>query len=954
MTILETFIRLRDDLKAWVTNNLNQKANISYVDEKFNSITEFDPTEIQKAIDANTAAINTKVDKVEGKGLSTNDYTTTEKDKLSTVEANANFYEHPVHDSHSLGLYKVTVDASGHVSGATLAGKEDIVALGIPAQDTTYEEEIEGLSDRLDDVENDISVIINETLNDLSGEFENYKETNNKAVATNASGIEANKASIEEIQGDYLTSTDKTQLQDDISKVSEKATANAAAIEVLNGEGDGSVKQSIDNAFNEFAAKVTNDDVVNTYKELIDYAAEHGPQFTELVGKVDDVDKAINNHVIDKNNPHNVTKSQVGLDQVDNTSDLDKPISNAVNEALQGKADSGHTHAIGQIDSLQDLLDELQTGIDTIEGEVETKADVEHNHEELYYDKDEILGLITVAQIEDICQSTQSSGGNLDLVNVATQYWVEQFYQKKGNYLTAQDMNNHDISASSHSDIRSEIEDLSDAFNKFIECDDDTIKQIRDVIKFVKDNDSIITGITNSKVSISDIIDNLNTNVSNKPLSAAQGVVLKSLIDALQAEVEGKTVVTDKHLSTSDAPADAKAVGDAIKNLNETKVSTTRKINGKPLSEDINLTAADIGVTTDKNLATEGVPADAKAVGDALSGYATVEALETLVGDTSVASQIADAIDDISNVVKYDVAQDLTDEQKAQARANIGVDDFDIEIDEISVQLGENGAIGGYKTGDVIAAGTDIRVILNKLFQKAIAATYKEPTLSLSNNGGTASGNIEAGSSITPKLIASFTNNDSGGLTSIKIMQGGTIVANGTAAALDYNGEDIVIGDETITFTASADYSAAPVKNNNLGEESIEDWFDGGTVTSSYSITGRRQLFCGTGAGALPTITSDVVRGLSGKKLAPAHGNSFKINVAAGQQYIIIAYPIGLRDVSDITYVEINDNMTSNFTKSIVQVADARGGENGLVDYKVYTYEMKVQAEANMTFKVTI
>ena len=33
MTILETFIKLRDDLKLWVTNNLKEKANISYVDE---------------------------------------------------------------------------------------------------------------------------------------------------------------------------------------------------------------------------------------------------------------------------------------------------------------------------------------------------------------------------------------------------------------------------------------------------------------------------------------------------------------------------------------------------------------------------------------------------------------------------------------------------------------------------------------------------------------------------------------------------------------------------------------------------------------------------------------------------------------------------------------------------------------------------------------------------------
>lgn len=90
MTILETFIKLRDDLKTWVTNNLNQKANISYVDEKFDSISEFDPTDIQNAINANTAAIDTKVDKVDGMGLSTNDYTTIEKNKLEGIEEGAN------------------------------------------------------------------------------------------------------------------------------------------------------------------------------------------------------------------------------------------------------------------------------------------------------------------------------------------------------------------------------------------------------------------------------------------------------------------------------------------------------------------------------------------------------------------------------------------------------------------------------------------------------------------------------------------------------------------------------------------------------------------------------------------------------------------------------------------------------------------------------------------------
>lgn len=47
-------------------------------------------------------------------------------------------YTHPTHTPKASGLYKVTVDAEGHVSAAEAVAKTDITALGIPAQDTTY------------------------------------------------------------------------------------------------------------------------------------------------------------------------------------------------------------------------------------------------------------------------------------------------------------------------------------------------------------------------------------------------------------------------------------------------------------------------------------------------------------------------------------------------------------------------------------------------------------------------------------------------------------------------------------------------------------------------------------------------------------------------------------------------------------------------------------------------
>ena len=119
-----------------------------------------DLTGLERFLGKITALLTGKVDKVEGKGLSTNDYDNTAKalveklgtadaaggtlmtseqaSKLSGIEAGANNYTHPGYTEHASGLYKVTVDDKGHVSAAVTVTKTDITDLGIPASDTTY------------------------------------------------------------------------------------------------------------------------------------------------------------------------------------------------------------------------------------------------------------------------------------------------------------------------------------------------------------------------------------------------------------------------------------------------------------------------------------------------------------------------------------------------------------------------------------------------------------------------------------------------------------------------------------------------------------------------------------------------------------------------------------------------------------------------------------------------
>ena len=71
----------------------------------------------------------------------------------------------------------------------------------------------------------------------------------------------------------------------------------------------------------------------------------------------------IDNHIADKNNPHAVTKTQVGLGNCDNTSDLDKPISTATQTALNGKQDT-----ISDLSTIRENASHGESAYNTISG----------------------------------------------------------------------------------------------------------------------------------------------------------------------------------------------------------------------------------------------------------------------------------------------------------------------------------------------------------------------------------------------------------------------------------------------------------------------------------------------------------------------------------------------------------------------------------------------------------
>lgn len=146
-TAIETEANRAKGVEADLQSQITTEANTARAAEKANAdaiavLNGSANGSVAKAVnDAKTtleSEIAKKVDKVDGKGLSDQNYTADEKTKLAGIEAGANKYVHPNYSARTSGLYKITVDEFGHVSSVVAVSKDDIVGLGIPSKDTTY------------------------------------------------------------------------------------------------------------------------------------------------------------------------------------------------------------------------------------------------------------------------------------------------------------------------------------------------------------------------------------------------------------------------------------------------------------------------------------------------------------------------------------------------------------------------------------------------------------------------------------------------------------------------------------------------------------------------------------------------------------------------------------------------------------------------------------------------
>ena len=115
-----------------------------------------------------------------------------------------------------------------------------------------------------------------------------------------------------------------------------------AATKTTAGVMTAADKTNLDNTVQGLANEITNrTNAINALRTELktyvdDLIADTGSDVTALETKV-------NNHIVNKSNPHTVTKTQVGLGNVNNTSDADKPVSTAQATAIADAKAAGTT-----------------------------------------------------------------------------------------------------------------------------------------------------------------------------------------------------------------------------------------------------------------------------------------------------------------------------------------------------------------------------------------------------------------------------------------------------------------------------------------------------------------------------------------------------------------------------------------------------------------------------------
>lgn len=208
----------------------------------------------------------------------------------------------------------------------------------------------------------------------LSGTFPNPGFAVNMATQTELDAVEARVSSVEENKADLVAGrVPSSQLPSYVDDVLEYETFDAFPETGESGKiyvdletntlyrrspslyvpivgSPGSTDAVAEGSLNlYFTAARVRDTILTGLSLATNAAISAADSVLSALGKLQ---AQITAHIANTSNPHSVTKEQVGLGSAENTADLDKPISTATQTALNGKANTSHTHPASDITGL--------------------------------------------------------------------------------------------------------------------------------------------------------------------------------------------------------------------------------------------------------------------------------------------------------------------------------------------------------------------------------------------------------------------------------------------------------------------------------------------------------------------------------------------------------------------------------------------------------------------------
>ena len=277
---------------------------------------------------------------------------------------------------------------------------------------------------------------------------------------------------------------------------------------------------------------------------------------------------------------------------------------------------------------------------------------------------------------------------------------------------------------------------------------------------------------------------------------------------------------------------------------------------------------------------------------------------------------------------------------------------------------------GELKKDTTVDAGTSLQdMLVSMLSQEKDPGTPTQPSISAFTVKDGSATDFEAGSTVTPKWESTF----SAGSYSYKSTASKENIApvDGTGVTVtawnitqddvsigtteDGTGASFVMGDSTINFKATATHTAGNYALTNLNKLPDSDvQIAAGDKTKTATMTSYRKMFAGGVVDKDAAITSTVIRGLGTGVKATTSATEFKALV--GDTKLIFAYPKSLTTKTPkFEYFTMSWEGFSGFeaTAATVQVADKRGGENGLKEYVVYTYTPTGAFESETKFRVS-